>query len=186
MTSPARDVRRWIPDVLTGIRVLLLPVLLLLMAESGGNGGALQAVGVFAVMALTDALDGFLARRWDLTSIRGSAMDALADRLVHLGPLFLVALSSPAPYPDVPLWVPGGILGVDSALLATWALARARRNAPVPLAHDPVARVGGVTRFSLVLWVLLGGADVGVPVLGAAVLLLALASGIRYVQAWFG
>lgn len=184
MTAPPDDFRRLIPDVLTGARVLLLPVLLLLMVE-GGGASRVQAMAVFTAMALTDVVDGFLARRWKLTSVRGSVVDALADRLVHLAPLFLVALTAPAHYPAVPLWIPGGILGVDLALLATWGVARARRNAPAPQAHDPVARLGGLTRFGLVLWVLAGGTDPGIRVLGAAVLLLALASGIRYVQKWF-
>lgn len=54
----------------------------------------LLALGVFAVAALTDALDGWLARRWKLTGAVGRALDPLTDKIL-LGGAFVYLLRVP-------------------------------------------------------------------------------------------
>jgi CDP-diacylglycerol--glycerol-3-phosphate 3-phosphatidyltransferase len=93
-----------IPNVLTIGRLVLIPVYVaLILASDGGHSWA--AALVFGVAAITDQVDGWLARRWRVESEFGKVADPLADRLMidaavillwHAGRLPWVALAIPA------------------------------------------------------------------------------------------
>ena len=75
-----------LPNVLTVLRILLVPVLVAaLLSEAGG--GDLLAAAVFAVASTTDALDGWIARRRKSESTFGKLMDPLADKLLVVAAL---------------------------------------------------------------------------------------------------
>jgi CDP-diacylglycerol--glycerol-3-phosphate 3-phosphatidyltransferase len=93
-----------IPNMLTVVRLLLIPVFVALLLTSDG-GHSWAAAIVFAVAAVTDQIDGWLARRWHVESEFGKIADPLADRLMidaavillwHAGRLPWVALAIPA------------------------------------------------------------------------------------------
>ncbi len=67
---------RQIPNLLTGLRFLLVPVMVWLLLK----GQFWLALGVFMVMGLSDGLDGFLAKRFGWTTKLGEFMDPLADK----------------------------------------------------------------------------------------------------------
>ncbi len=101
----ADPVRRTIPNLLTGTRVLLAMafftvVILALWPRASGPGPDIRmvwgnvAVGIFVVAAVTDFADGFLARRWGVVSVFGRVMDPFGDKLLVIGAFFLLA--SPA------------------------------------------------------------------------------------------
>ena len=71
---------RNIPNVLTAVRVLLAPLTAYLIVR----GNDLAALGVFAVAGASDAVDGFLARRFGLVSRFGEYLDPAADKLLML------------------------------------------------------------------------------------------------------
>ena len=93
-----------IPNVLTIGRLVLIPVYVaLILASDGGHSWA--AALVFGIAAVTDQIDGWLARRWRVESEFGKVADPLADRLMidagvillwHAGRLPWVALAIPA------------------------------------------------------------------------------------------
>lgn len=104
--SVQRDVgdrsMRWLPHILTASRlVLLLPVMGLL--ASAENAAAYRlAFGVFLVAALTDAVDGWAARRLGCVSNLGTFFDPLVDKV--MANVLLVFLANR--YPDwLPLWM---------------------------------------------------------------------------------
>jgi CDP-diacylglycerol--glycerol-3-phosphate 3-phosphatidyltransferase len=69
-----------IPNILTLLRILLIPVLVgVFYLPWGAN---VLATLVFALAALTDWFDGYLARRWNQTSAFGAFLDPVADKLV--------------------------------------------------------------------------------------------------------
>jgi CDP-diacylglycerol--glycerol-3-phosphate 3-phosphatidyltransferase len=70
-----------LPNVLTVLRILLIPVLVAALVQEIWASDALAAA-VFAVASLTDALDGWLARRQKSVSTFGKLMDPLADKLL--------------------------------------------------------------------------------------------------------
>jgi CDP-diacylglycerol--glycerol-3-phosphate 3-phosphatidyltransferase len=73
--------RRQLPNALTIIRFAAIPVFAWLYLEAG-DGPAWGAGLFFAAAALTDQVDGYLARRWQVESRFGKVADPLADRLM--------------------------------------------------------------------------------------------------------
>ena len=92
-----------IPNALTLARLVLIPIFVVLIVSSDG-GHSWPAAIVFGVAAITDQVDGWLARRWRVESSFGKVADPLADRLMidaavillwHAGRLPWVALAIP-------------------------------------------------------------------------------------------
>jgi CDP-diacylglycerol---glycerol-3-phosphate 3-phosphatidyltransferase len=82
-----------LPNVLTVFRILLVPVLVAALLSEAGSGDILAAI-VFVVASVTDALDGWIARRNRTESTFGKLMDPLADKLLVVAAIVsLVALN---------------------------------------------------------------------------------------------
>ena len=75
------ELRRFLPNVLTIARFAAIPVFAWLYLAAG-DGAAWGAGIFFAAAALTDQVDGYLARRWHVESRFGKVADPLADRLM--------------------------------------------------------------------------------------------------------
>jgi CDP-diacylglycerol--glycerol-3-phosphate 3-phosphatidyltransferase len=86
------------PNVLTVLRIVMVPVIVVALLEETPNADTIAAV-VFAVAAFTDGLDGYIARwRGSVTNF-GKLMDPLADKLLIIAPLIsLVSLGRIAPW----------------------------------------------------------------------------------------
>src|ERR671928_754339 len=93
-----------LPNALTLARLALIPVFVALVLASD-QGHSWPAAIVFGAAAITDQIDGFLARRWRVESQFGKIADPLADRLMidaavvllwHAGRLPWIALTIPA------------------------------------------------------------------------------------------
>ncbi len=84
----------------TWLRVLLVPVIMALVLAGPDRDYAFAVAGVlFAIAALTDFVDGFLARRWAQTSVFGNFLDTTADKLLVSGTLIaLVAVDRASPW----------------------------------------------------------------------------------------
>jgi CDP-diacylglycerol--glycerol-3-phosphate 3-phosphatidyltransferase len=81
-----------LPNVLTVVRILLVPVLIVALLEKTGDGDLLAAI-VFAVASVTDAIDGWLARSRGSVTTFGKLMDPIADKLLIVAALIaLVSL----------------------------------------------------------------------------------------------
>jgi CDP-diacylglycerol--glycerol-3-phosphate 3-phosphatidyltransferase len=113
---------------LTMARLFLLPVFLyVLLADSGPATGAPRparwwAVGIFAVMAATDKLDGYLARRLGQSTHLGTILDPLADKLLIVCSTILLSFDWVAsPGYKIPKLVVAAIYGKD-VIVAVGAL----------------------------------------------------------------
>lgn len=84
----------------TWLRVLLLPVIMALVLAGPDRRYAFVIGGtLFAIAAVTDFVDGFLARRWAQTSVFGNFLDTTADKLLVSGALIaLVAVDRASPW----------------------------------------------------------------------------------------
>lgn len=81
-----------LPNSLTLLRILLVPVLIVALLEETKNGDILAAI-VFVVASGTDLVDGYLARARSSITTFGKLMDPLADKLLIVGALLtLVSL----------------------------------------------------------------------------------------------
>jgi CDP-diacylglycerol---glycerol-3-phosphate 3-phosphatidyltransferase len=101
-----------VPNVLTVLRILLVPVLVVALLDETPNGDLLAAV-VFAIASLTDAIDGYLARSRQWVTTFGKLMDPVADKLLVIGALLtLVSLNR------VAAWVAMVIIAREFAVTA--------------------------------------------------------------------
>lgn len=89
-----------LPNILTGFRFALVPVLIVLFTLEQTTRIELIAFWVFTVAALTDLLDGWVARRYHIETVLGKLMDPLADKA-----LVTTALIMLIPLERIPAWV---------------------------------------------------------------------------------
>ena len=84
--------RRWsLPNILTYGRVAAVPVVAVLLYWPEEYWLRWAALGVFAVAAITDFFDGYLARIWSLQSAMGRMLDPIADKLLVASSLLMLA-----------------------------------------------------------------------------------------------
>ena len=78
-----------LPNMLTLGRIALIPLFVWLTYDADPLD-SLLAAAVFAVAAITDVVDGYLARRWNLITVVGKFMDPLADKLIAMAALVMM------------------------------------------------------------------------------------------------
>jgi CDP-diacylglycerol--glycerol-3-phosphate 3-phosphatidyltransferase len=101
-----------LPNFLTVVRILLVPVVVVALLEETPNADTLAAV-VFAAAAFTDGLDGYIARSRGSITTFGKLMDPLADKLLIIAPLVsLVSLGR------IEAWVAMVIIAREFAVTA--------------------------------------------------------------------
>jgi CDP-diacylglycerol--glycerol-3-phosphate 3-phosphatidyltransferase len=135
----ASTLERLTPNALTAARVLLAIAFFAILTPwkyrtsplasgTGPDWWLLSAAAIFTVAAITDALDGYLARRWNVVTVFGRIMDPFADKLLVIGAF--VFLAGPgfthtgaailhAPYKQaLPENVSGSVTGVQAWMVA--------------------------------------------------------------------
>jgi len=85
-----------IPNILTIIRFLLIPIIIILIL----SGNYLLGLVVFTISSITDVLDGIIARKFNFTSDFGKLMDPLADKLTQISVLTTLVIKD-----IIPLWI---------------------------------------------------------------------------------
>ena len=155
----ANDVN--LPNAITTLRVLLAPVVTVLLFESGASARLVGFI-VFLVAALSDLVDGALARRRGEITDFGKLVDPLADKLLLVAtliPFYLITMRSPG-LGELPLF--GGI-GVwilvvffGRELLVTWLrTVAARQGVVVPARTIGKRKALAQNMFigSMILWI---------------------------------
>ena len=106
-----------IPNLITVMRLMLVPVVVAMIAAHAWLG----AFAVFAVAGVSDGLDGFIARRFDLRSELGAYLDALADKALLMSIFVTLAVEL-----VVPGWIAILVVSRDvmilGAVLVSWVL----------------------------------------------------------------
>lgn len=108
---PREDRILTIPNVISIIRLLCLPVFLYLLFGRDNRAGA---AGLLSVLGATDFVDGYIARHYDQISNLGKILDPVADRL-----LFFVAVGGILVDGSVPVWLAWMVLVREVAVGAT-------------------------------------------------------------------
>ncbi|MGA4644052.1 CDP-alcohol phosphatidyltransferase family protein [Limisphaera sp. 4302-co] len=176
----------------TILRILLIPVFVvevLYYVQTGWEVHRHVGLACFAVAALCDALDGFIARHFRQQSELGAVLDPLADKLLLVSAMVLLSFDH-SPYLDrVPLWLTGTILGRDILLVVGLAVIHMTVGHAV-VRPRMVGKVATVLQMIVVLWVLLKlhGTALGLLALAAAVTtgvsgLLYIWDGVRQLSA---
>jgi cardiolipin synthase len=165
-----------VPNLLSFFRIGLIPVFVWLIVDEDTTLGGIV---LFAVVAATDWVDGFLARRLGQVSELGKILDPIADRLAIAAGLIALSVRSAFPW-----WAAVLILARDVAVLVVGVAVYVRRGVRIE-----VRSVGKIATFSLmaaVVWISWG--NLGYPLDDAALALgwLSFAVGIveYYVAGW--
>jgi len=161
-----------LPNVLTVLRILAVPVIVVALLDETPNGDALAA-GVFALAALTDGLDGYFARSRDAVTTFGKLMDPLADKL-----LIVAALISLVSLDRLAAWVAMVIIARELAVTGLRAVA-AERGIVISASWlgkaKTVLQIGAV--FALIIF---EPAPLGVDLLVYAAVAMTVISGADY------
>ncbi|WP_425573084.1 CDP-alcohol phosphatidyltransferase family protein [Nocardioides panacihumi] len=92
---PRSDLVWTVPNLLSALRLLGVPLFLWLVLGPEADGWALA---LLVLSGITDWLDGFLARRWNQSSVLGQLLDPIADRLYLLAVVVGLALRDVIPW----------------------------------------------------------------------------------------
>ena len=174
-----------LPNIISLGRLLITPIIMWLML-SGAFAGAFW---LFLVAALSDALDGAIAKRFDMATLLGSYLDPIADK-VMLVSVFLVLGS----LGHLPLWIVLLVVSRDALIvggaLLLWMLERPMRMKPLRISKvNTVCQIvlaatvmgpiglGFLVEYSVTLGVI-------VDILLAIVAVTTLASGTSYLVSW--
>jgi cardiolipin synthase len=150
---------RQIPNILTAIRIVLAPLTAYLLVQ----GQDLAALFVFAFAGGSDALDGFLARRFGLVSRFGEYLDPAADKLLMLACFITLTMMG-----YTPLWLTALVIGRDVAIVLGVGIAWLF-SLPVKIEPLMVGKASTVVQVGYIgLTMLLLTFKVGMPVLAEA------------------
>lgn len=119
-----------LPTILTLFRIALLPVMVMVF-YAPFRGANIAAALIFLAAALTDWLDGYIARRYNLGSAFGAFLDPVADKLMVAVTLFLLVQENPTP-----------LLAIVSAVIVG-------REITISALREWMAEIGQRTRVSV-------------------------------------
>lgn len=89
-----------IPNILSIIRLGLIPLFIFLFFSAYTNS-LIYAIIIFLISGITDVLDGYIARKFNLITKLGTVLDPLADKLMLITVLLCLGIKS-----YIPLWLP--------------------------------------------------------------------------------
>jgi CDP-diacylglycerol--glycerol-3-phosphate 3-phosphatidyltransferase len=169
---------------LSALRIaLVIPVMALVLAGPDTDHAYVAAAVVFGAAAVTDFLDGYLARRWRVTTTLGSFLDTTADKVLVAGALVaLVSVGRASP------WLATVIVSRELAVLALRGMVAAGGSVMAP---SMWGKIKANVQFAALLMAMLrvdarwGPWHPDQWVLGAATV-LAVASAVQYFARFSG
>ena len=178
VTNPRpRQPQSWarsLPNLLTFLRILAIPIVAWLLTHPGRQE-AWTAMFVYLAASLTDILDGWIARRYGFVTAVGKLLDPLADKLLVISTLLMLAVMPREP--GIPGWILVLIVGREFAVTGLRSIAAAEG---IVLAADVTGKAKMLLQtigvhFLIVHYVYLG---VSFHEIGMILLMLALVVGV--------
>jgi len=166
---------RHIPNIISAIRILLVvPIALTIQQRL-----YVSTLGWVAVAGVSDAADGFLARRFGWQSELGGMLDPLADKLMLATVFVMLALAG-----VVPVWLTGTVIGRDG-IIVLGAVTYRLSIGPVVARPSIISKLNTLCQILFIV-VVIGTRQYGWPApwsvgLGALVFVTVAVSGIDYV-----
>lgn len=169
----------WLPNAISILRIALIPPILILILE-GDYGWALA---LFWLAGFSDGLDGYLAVRFGWQTRLGGLLDPTADKLLITGMFVTLAYTQ-----QIPAWLAAVVIFRD-VVIVSGAMAYNFIVKPVPGEPTRISKLNTALQMLFVLFVLsragFGWPDkITITVLGAAILVTVVISGVDYVWAW--
>lgn len=169
-----------IPNFITIARVMSVPVIFWLLV----SGETRTAFFVFLAAGASDALDGYLAKRFDWRTELGAVLDPLADKLLLVSLFIALGVSR-----ELPLWLVVAVVSRDIlivlAVMVSWVMAQ-----PVAIKPLVISKINTLAQIVLVATVLADAAfGLGLDLLRLALVwitgTLTLLSLAAYLRGWF-
>lgn len=88
-----------LPNKLTILRVIMIPLVMCFYMIEAIPYGKIVALILFVLAAITDFLDGYIARKYNLVTDFGKFLDPIADKLLVASVLFMIAIDGTIPNP---------------------------------------------------------------------------------------
>jgi cardiolipin synthase len=158
--------------------VLVAPILMLILKGSFG-----WALALFWLAGFSDGVDGYLAKRFQWHTRIGALLDPIADKLLVAGLFITLAYTG-----DIPVWLAAAVILRDVVIVAG---ATAYNFLVRPVQGEPtrVSKLNTALQLLFLLFVIsragFGWPDqISITVLGAAVLITVVISGVDYVWSW--
>ncbi len=143
-----------IPNLITVFRLVLVPVVILMILQEEWG----WAFALFVIAGLSDGLDGFIARRFDMHSALGAVIDPLADKALLVSIYITLAIVQ-----VIPAWLAIAVVSRDimivMAFMVSWVMAQP--IAVKPLFIGKVNTALQIVLAALVLGGLVFGQDLG-------------------------
>jgi CDP-diacylglycerol--glycerol-3-phosphate 3-phosphatidyltransferase len=160
-----------IPNILTLLRIVLIPVFVLLFYLPV-EWARFSCAVVFSIAAVTDWFDGYLARRWGQVSPFGAFLDPVADKLMVAVALLLLVQDEPTPALAIPAAV---IIGreITISALREWM---AELGARAEVAVSVIGKFKTAVQMVAILLLIYGEPLIGIPVFTVGFVLLYMAA----------
>ncbi|MCL4176593.1 MAG: CDP-alcohol phosphatidyltransferase family protein [Verrucomicrobia bacterium] len=142
---------------ITIFRILLVPffiVQVLYYVSGAGDWHRILALSAFALAAVSDGIDGFIARRFNQRSELGAILDPLADKLLLVSGIVLLSLHHEEYLPHLPLSLTATVISRDVLLLLGLVVIHYVGGKVVVRPHL-TGKVATVLQMTCVLWALL-------------------------------
>lgn len=170
---------KWLPNAISILRIALVPPILILIMKDNFA----WAIGLFGLAGFSDGVDGYLAKRFNWNTRLGALLDPIADKLLVAGLFIVLAYSQ-----YIPVWLAAVVIFRDIIIVAG---ATAYNFLVRPVQGEPtrVSKLNTALQLLFLLFVLsragFGWPDqISITVLGAAVLITVIISGVDYVWSW--
>ncbi|MFQ5981766.1 MAG: CDP-alcohol phosphatidyltransferase family protein [Woeseiaceae bacterium] len=170
---------RWLPNAISLLRIALVPPIVYLIID----GRFRSAIALFLVAGFSDGLDGYLAKRYNWQTRTGALLDPAADKLLVAGLFVTLAIVA-----RIPIWL-AVIVVLRDVVIVGGAMAYNFLVRPVEGEPTRISKLNTAFELTFILFVLsragFGWPDqISITVLGAAVFVTVVVSGIDYVRAW--
>lgn len=169
----------WLPNAISLMRIALVgPILLLIL-----RGDFEWALALFCVAGFSDGVDGYLAKRFDWHTRLGALLDPVADKLLVAGTFITLAYAE-----FIPAWLAVVVVLRDVIIIGG---ATAYNFIVKPVQGEPtsISKINTVLELLFLVFVLsragFGWPDkITITILGAAILVTVVISGVDYVWSW--
>ena len=178
---------------ITIVRILMIPAFVMMAiyyGQSIQSGEPLEwqrftAIAIFLVAAVSDGLDGYIARRYNQRSTLGQILDPIADKGLLLSAIITLSISNwsagDPSYGKFPAWFPVLVITRDAVILVGSAVLHLL-NGKVIVRTSWTGKVATVLQMAAIAWVMLQLRFLPLVYVVAAAGLFTLASGVIYVM----
>jgi cardiolipin synthase (CMP-forming) len=142
---------------ITILRILLIPLFVvevLYFVQTGNEIHRIVAVLSFAIAAILDGVDGYIARHYNQWSELGTVLDPLADKLLLVSGIVVLSFDHAPRLAQIPLWLTGIIIGRD-VFLGIGAIIVRLTVGTLTVRPRLLGKVATVLQMAVILWILL-------------------------------